>query len=355
MKKFLSEYPELIKEWHPTKNWKLKPEEFTYGSKKKVWWLCPNGHEYDSVINKRTKKEKQQGCPYCSGRRVSEDNNLLSLFPKVATEWHPTKNGSSRPEEFASRSHKKVWWLCPNRHEYDSLISNRTREKPTGCPYCSGQKVSEDNNLLSLFPKVASEWHPTKNGKLKPEEFAHGSGQKVWWLCPKGHSYDAVIYNRTGKNKTGCPFCSGREATEENNLKHIFPKVAAEWHPTKNGDSRPEDFTPKSSSKKAWWLCQKGHSYDATIGHRTDKNPTGCPYCSGRRVSKENNLKHSFPKIASEWHPTKNGDLKPEEFTKGSGKKVWWLCPKGHDYDAVIYSRTTNKPNGCPHCYRNVS
>ena len=171
MKKLLSEYPELLREWHPTKNGELKPEEFTYGSKKKVWWLCPNGHEYDSVINKRTKKEKQQGCPYCSGRRVSEDNNLFSLFPKVATEWHPTKNGSSRPEEFASRSHKKVWWLCPKGHSYDASINNRTGKNKTGCPFCSGQRVGDNNNLKYLFPEIAIEWHPTRNGKLKPKDW----------------------------------------------------------------------------------------------------------------------------------------------------------------------------------------
>ena len=64
MKKFLAEYPELIREWHPTKNGKLKPEEFTHGNIKKVWWLCPKGHSYDSPINDRTRK-KPRGCPQC--------------------------------------------------------------------------------------------------------------------------------------------------------------------------------------------------------------------------------------------------------------------------------------------------
>jgi hypothetical protein len=51
-----------------------------------------------------------------------------------------------------------------------------------------------------------------------------------------------------------------------------------------------------------------------------------CPYCLNKKASKENNLKFLFPKIAEEWHPTKNGNLKPENFVKGSGKKVWWKC-----------------------------
>ena len=136
MKKFLSEYPELLREWHPTKNGELKPDEVTHGSKKKVWWLCPKDHSYDTAIQERTKKVKPAGCPYCSGNRVSNENNLKHLFPKIASEWHPTKNGSSRPEEFASRSSKKVWWLCPKSHDYESIISNRTSKRPSGCPHC---------------------------------------------------------------------------------------------------------------------------------------------------------------------------------------------------------------------------
>ena len=206
MKKFLSEYPELISEWHPTKNGELKPEEFTHGNIKKVWWLCPKGHSYGSTINDRTRKDKPRGCPYCSGRRASDGNNLLSLFPKIADEWHPTKNGELKPNKVTHGSDKKVWWLCPKGHEYDSRISHRTGKIKSGCPQCSGRMVSSKNNLKFLFPKIAKEWHPTKNGELKPDEVTFGSGKKVWWLCSKGHSFENTINQRTS-NKSGCPHC----------------------------------------------------------------------------------------------------------------------------------------------------
>ena len=66
-------------------------------------------------------------------------------------------------------------------------------------------------------------------------------------------------------------------------------------------------------------------------------------------------LLSEYPELVSEWHPTKNGELKPEEFAGRSGKKVWWLCPKNHDYESIISNRTSKKPSGCPHCYRNSS
>ena len=49
MKKYLTEFPELIKVWHPTKNGDLKPKEFTHGSEEKVQWLCPRGHEFETI------------------------------------------------------------------------------------------------------------------------------------------------------------------------------------------------------------------------------------------------------------------------------------------------------------------
>ncbi len=80
----LTSYPHLVKEWHPTMNGDLTPEDITHGSKKKVWWLCSKGHSFDSMPNSRT--SRKTGCPYCSGRRVGEDNNLLHLFPEIAKE-----------------------------------------------------------------------------------------------------------------------------------------------------------------------------------------------------------------------------------------------------------------------------
>jgi len=94
--------------------------------------------------------------------------------------------------------------------------------------------------------------------------------------------------------------------------------------------------------------CSKGHEWESLISSRT--NGSGCPYCTGKKPTKDNNLKVKFPKVAKEFHPTKNGDLKPEDFTSGSGKKVWWVCSKGHEWDAEISGRT--KGSGCPYCYK---
>ena len=70
-----------------------------------------------------------------------------------------------------------------------------------------------EHSLLETHPFPSSEWDYDKNYPLRPENFTFGSDKKPWWLCPKGHSYDAAIKNRTNKNHpTGCPYCSGNKS-----------------------------------------------------------------------------------------------------------------------------------------------
>ncbi len=148
-------------------------------------------------------------------------------------------------------------------------------------------------------------------------------------------------------NGTGCPYCSGKIASEENNLKLKVPELCKEWHPTKNGELTPEKVTSRSA-KKIWWTCTQGHEWQATVYHRVI-GKTGCPYCSGRKPTLERTLAAKHPNLIQEWHPIKNGNLTPEQVSFGSSKKVWWICSKGHEWQAQVCNR--NKGTKCPYCY----
>ena len=163
----LSSYPHLVKEWHPTKNGDLTPDNFTHGSHSKVWWFCPKEHSFETAIKSRT--ILKSSCPYCAGKKASKNNNLLALFPEIAKEWHPTKN-VLKPEEVLPGSHKQFWWLCSEGHSFKQANYCRTGKQKQGCPFCSNQKAGKDNNLKTLYPEIAKEWHPTKNGNLKSPE-----------------------------------------------------------------------------------------------------------------------------------------------------------------------------------------
>ena len=205
--------PDLAAEWHPTKNGDLKPEDVTYGSGKKVWWLGSCGHEWEAAINNRV---KGYGCPYCSNRILMKGfNDLASVRPDLAAEWHPTKNGDLKSCDVLPGSPKKVWWLGSCGHEWEAAINRRAAGR--GCLYCSSQKVLPGfNDLATKRPDLAAEWHPTKNGDLKPEDVTAGSSKKVWWKCKVcGHSWQAPPARRVVG--AGCPVCAiGNRALKRN-------------------------------------------------------------------------------------------------------------------------------------------
>jgi hypothetical protein len=293
-------------------------------------------------------------CPCCAGLKVSVTNSLASLHPELAKEWHPDKNGDLKPDQVVAGSNKKFWWKCDKGpdHEWDAALSKRTG-MGRNCPCCAGLKVSVTNSLASLYPELAKEWHPDKNGDLKPNQVVAGSEKKVWWKCDKGpdHEWDAIPASRTGRG-SGCPCCIGLKVSVTNSLTSLYPELAKEWHPIKNGDLKPDQVVA-GSNKKFWWKCDKGsdHEWDAAPSHRTGMG-TDCPCCAGLKVSVTNSLTSLYPALAKEWHPIKNGDLKPDQVVAGSTKKVWWKCDKGPDhewYTALVYR--TRGGSGCHYCH----
>lgn len=270
--------PELVKEWHPTKNEGLSPSQVTKGSTKKAWWKCEKGHEWEASIASRA---RGLGCPFCSNKKVlSGFNDLATSNPKLAEEWHPTKNGEVLPSDVTAGSGKSVWWRCDNGHEWQSTIVSRVRGN--GCPYCSRRTVVRGvNDLLTVNPELAAQWHPTLNGTLTPQDVMAGSEKKVWWICDKGHAWKTMVYSRLKGN--GCPVCSNQMVLKGyNDLVTLVPRLVEEWHPTKNGNLKPEMFTP-GSGKMIWWLCRKGHEWKTTIKDRAKSNGTGCPQCQSER------------------------------------------------------------------------
>ena len=231
-KKYVSDYPELASEWYPTKNGGLIPEDVLHGSNKKVWWICSEGHEYQSLVFNRALHGK--GCAYCAGKKVSEENNLAVLFPEVAKLWS-SKNtiGANR---VTAKSGKKYWWKCEKGHEWQANPDKLVRKK-FPCPYCIYEnrgdglrRATNDYNLQTEYPNVAKHWH--EKNRYPASFYMPKSNDKIWWRCDHGHEWQATIDRRTKGN--GCPYCSGRKATPDNNLAVKHPELMSEWHPTKN-------------------------------------------------------------------------------------------------------------------------
>ncbi len=470
-KKYIIDNAELMAEWNWERNTNFDPSQLTLGSEKKVWWKCVKAHEWQATIGSRN---GGRGCPYCSGRYVIKgENDLETVNPTVANEWNYEKNNGLSPTDVMPNSNKKAWWKCSNGHEWQATINSRNNG--IGCPYCSRRyAVKGVNDLQTINPALASEWYYEKNNGLTPMDVMPNSDKKVWWKCQKGHKWKATIGSRNAGR--GCPVCHSEQNTSfpeyaivfylkkygletihsykekgyeldvyipfkkiaieydgylwhknkmeqdlrknykcvedgiklyrireglpslndssidyvvqrnqedlakilklllseitenivdvdlkrdntaienlreytEKEISLLFsnPKIAKEWNYEKNGNLRPEHFSA-NSHKKVWWKCPKEHEWQSTIKDRNNGN--GCPYCSSKIILKGyNDLQTVNPILAKEWNYEKNDGLTPVDVMPNSNKKVWWKCPKGHEWQASIADR--NRGRGCPYC-----
>ena len=136
-----------------------------------------------------------------------KDNSLQALYPDIAKEWHPTKNGSLTPDMFDFGSIENVWWKCPVcKGEWRTTINLRTNQK-TKCPFCSGRRVLKGfNDIATLRPDLVLDWDYSKNSK-KPDEVSRGSRYEAWWKCHKcGYEWKTKIRSR-GISNAGCMNC----------------------------------------------------------------------------------------------------------------------------------------------------
>jgi len=404
-KKYVIDNAELMAEWNWEKNNELgfDPETLTLGSHTKAWWKCSKGHEWQAAVNSRN---SGRGCPVCAGKTVIPGyNDLASKNPELAKEWHPTKNGTLTPYNVTFKSNKKVWWHCKNGHEWQAKILSRAYG--SGCPFCAGiYVVTEVNDLESQYPFLAKEWHPTKNKDLTPRDVTKGSDRKVWWLGECGHEWKASISNRA--RGTGCPICKSesktsfpeqailfycKKVTEAESRRICYgkeidiylPKLSigiefnGYFHKDKNRDDRKVEFFKEkgiriisvygkddiknnkicgdtieffyqsiNKSSLNWAISAVFNLIDISapiIDVKADEISILEQYI---QIQKANSLLNKNPELAKEWHPTKNGNLTPDMVTAGSHKKVWWLGKCGHEWQAIVLSRSSGI--GCPIC-----
>ena len=211
--------------------------------------------------------------------------------------------------------------------------------------------VIKEKRYVSDDARLLAEWDWEKNSPLNPCMVPLGSGKKVSWVCKTcNNQWEATVSNRSGR-LSGCPYCVGKyPILGKTDLESQFPNIASQWDYDKNENLKPTDFTSKSS-KKIWWICEKGHSWKSTIANRTNK--TGCPYCAGRLpIIGETDLESQAPHVAAQWDYDKNGDLTPRDVKSKSNKKVWWKCEYGHSWCAAINHRTNG--HGCPTCAKHL-
>lgn len=178
--------------------------------------------------------------------QIDHSRLLTTVNPVLAAEWHLAKNTALSLTSIYANSGKKAWWQCSTcDYEWEAVIASRN-SAGRGCPRCAGKIVTLENSLISLHPHIAADYDHERNAKAL-ELVTAVSHYKAWWKCSVNseHSWQAMVMNRV-RQGDGCPYCSGRYATPENNLAVARPDLAQEFDLVKNAPLTPYDLTPKT-------------------------------------------------------------------------------------------------------------
>ena len=410
-----SRFPEISAEWNYNKNKNILPTKISYGSEKKVWWICSKGHEWQSTPNSRT--SNNTGCPVCAHYQIDpKETSLAATYPELIKEWDSKKNKYA-PDQVFPTSKMYAWWKCSIcGFSWKTMVGTRT--KGTGCPNCTKRNRTSfpeqaiyyyvkkqhsdaelhykrifDNGMeLDIYipsKRIGIEydgeaWHSSSASKKRAQikyQLCRQNKIKLIRIKEKeAQDYDdcdILIHSDYDRNKISTidnvldtlgkyitlpsHDCSRDEITIKTQYLSSLPKEAIrldkapfinEWDYEKNGELKPTMFTT-ASAQIIWWRCKNNHSWRSAIYSRTQGH--GCPYCINQKVWPGfNDLKTKNGELAKEWNTIKNKPLNPSEIVYSSNKKVWWICAKcGYEWQASLYNRMI-KGTGCPVCSNNV-
>ena len=214
-------------------------------------------------------------------------------------------------------------------------------------------------DLIINHEEIMKFWDYKKNNMYDVNDISVGNHNSFFWKCPVCRYEWKTRVGRLLNETKGCPNCKKNKSRIEHasdvGLICEEKELMLEWDYETNNS---EGLLPTELSKKSKiivnWVCTKAnHKWRSSIYNRV-AHKRNCPYCSNQKILEGyNDLVTIDPNLAKEWDYEKN-DKKPTEVGAGTGKKYWWKCEKGHEWQASPSNRH-RLGVGCPYCSQSIS
>lgn len=378
----------------------LYPEEVMAGTPKEAHWICPLEHHYVAFISNRAKKHTGcKYCS--GQEVLEGFNDLATTRKDLLKEWDYEENNKIGlyPNKVMRGNHTLANWICPVGHNYKKTIHERSaghgctecaKESQTSFPeqaiYFYMKKIFNDNVLnrygkpeIDIFiptinfgieydglhsHKNKEEKEKEKNNTLKKmgidllrikevKTRVKDTKEIIYCEINSNYSYLNEVLNKLIiilKEKynviTNIEINIEKDRIEieeqyvkslkENSILSKKPELKNEWDYEKNGKIKPE-YVSYGSSKKYWWKCNLGHSYECEPKKKEFNK--GCPYCSNKKLLKGfNDIKTLYPNVINDWDYNLNKNI-PEETIGITSKHFYWKCVKGHSYYGTLNSK----------------
>lgn len=336
--------PELIKEWHPTKNDRLLPETIKPYSHVSVWWRCSLcGYEWKAFVSDRT---AGNGCPACNrANRTSAPEQILfyyihSILPDAVNSYKPK-------------------WLSGHGQEFDIYIPRLN----TVIEY-DGEKWHKDVEKDKKKDALAKD-HNLLMIRIREKGCPNIDSSQVIHCTPDAYDSKYIepvireLFIRFQRVDSSIPFptididkdlpeivASYSVNVADKSLANKYPDIAKEWNSLRNGHLTPQ-MVPANSNRKMWWKCSVcQHEWQASVNNRIKR---GCPVCSNKAVVVgQNDLATTNPEMLKYWDYEKN-TISPQQLTAGSETKVHWKCPLC-GYEWIYECWNQKRHNTCSVC-----
>lgn len=325
--------PEMLDWWNdatPPTMVKISEDRTKYSFK------CKNDHEFQQKTRYMYGyfiKNKKFPCPYCSGRKVCNDNSLASNYPELL---QFLEDDSVDPNSITSGSECRLNWVCSKGHHYTSrvkdVVYSYVNHKTVCCPYCHGKAVKEgETDLFSFYPELKPLWDYNKN-PVDPESLYGGVDNRklYWWICSKGHSFERTVKSLVlsiRNEKEPCPECKLQKESFYNS-KDLIKLWADE-----NLD--PREVSVKDNTTIVEFQCPEGHRFRRTayavLEKARKKNTTDykqiCPICTGVEVQEGFNDMFSIrPDLRDKWNWSLNSHVDPYSLAPNSLTLIKDVC-----------------------------
>jgi len=171
-----------------------KKEEYENIFPKKLWFRCPEGHEFPArwdgpKIGCR--------CPECA--KEQRKTPFKEIIKDVENESYELL---SKEEEYKN-AHSKLWFRCPEGHEFPTSWNN-FKNCGQRCPKCANKKSGE--NRRKPFEEIIKFTEGEGYELLSEEKEYKNAFSKLWFRCPEGHEYPARWDNFKNLGQR-CPEC----------------------------------------------------------------------------------------------------------------------------------------------------
>lgn len=339
--------PEIARQWHPTLNGHLTPDDVTEKSLFKAWWINEEGTVWQSAVNVRCKVKNGTNPP--KSLVIIGINDLRTSNPELSTEWNYEKNKNIDINSVSSGTNRKVWWICPKGHEWKASISSRSSGR--GCPICNKERSTSFPEqvvfyyIKKMFSDAQNRYYP--EDRLEIDVYIPSERIGIEYDGGYYHSSERKREIDTKKNSRLKQLGITLIRIVEEGVKVPVNTEHVVYCKRKNSipliDSATKELLHVISGIS-------NRTLEVDVNSDRDRIEIMEQYILSE---KENSLATVAPEVISEWHPTKNGKIKPEYLHAMSNKKFWWKCKKcGYEWETPVYRRT--KGYGCPACSGNV-